>query len=130
MSKFARKNLLTRTTFKLEVDKPSYFKLLAPMHVGQRRVARDGKPSDKEPPTLVNALNLETGEEGQIILAAVLKQEITENYSADSYVGKCFEICKQKRKEGKQYDPYFIAEIEDPNGTALDAVPPVSHKKR
>lgn len=105
---------LTRPTFKSVVDVPLYLKITEASFIGKERVGRDGKKSDKEPPTVYNVVNLESGEEGQLIGNTVIKSTLEEEYPNNAYVGKCFAITKQKRKEGKQYDPFSIVEIEDP----------------
>lgn len=120
---FKRKKAITLPTFKFIVDVPLFVKILEPMHEGAVRLGR-GKVADpdKKPPTLARVINLETGEEGQVILASVLKTELDEAYPNGTYVGLGFEMCKQKRKEGKQYDPYSLAEIELPAEQAAPAV--------
>lgn len=114
--KFKRKRAVTLPTIKFEYEKPVYVKILGEMHVGKVRLARgQTEPDpDKKPPTLCHVIDLSTGEETQIILAEVLKSELSDAYPNHAYVGKGFEIVKQKRKEGKKYDPYMIAEIELP----------------
>lgn len=108
------KKVLTRSAFKLIVDEPMYIRIEGAMFVGKERIGRDGKKSDKEPPTVMNVTNLATGEEGVLIANTVIKSTLDEEYPSNAYVGKCFGITKQKRKEGKQYDPFNIVEIEDP----------------
>lgn len=108
------KKLITLPTFKFVTDVPLNVVIIQPMHIGVKREGRGSSEADKkkEPPTLARVINLDTGEEGQIILASVLKTELAEAYKNDSYVGKAFEMIKQKRKEGKQYDPYSLAELD------------------
>lgn len=124
-SRFKRTRAITLPTFKFEQDKALYVKFLAAMHIGRVRLTRgQTEPDpDKKPPTLAHVVNIETGEEGQIILAEVLKTELGEAYPNEGYVGRGFEIVKQKRKEGKKYDPYTIAEIELPPEYQSPATP-------
>ena len=114
------KKVLTRPTFKTVVDVPLYVKIQDKMFIGKERVGRDGKKSDKAPPTVINVMNLETGELGQVLANTILKQTLEEEYPNDGYVNLCFAITKQKRKEGKQYDPFNILEIEDPTETKTE----------
>ena len=111
-----RKKLLTRPVLKWEVDKPKYLKIEAAMHIGKDIKSRNAKEDDKkkEPATIVDVTDLQTGEPAQIIVNAVLKSVLTDEYPNDAYVGKCFSITKQARQQGKQYDPFKIEEIEDP----------------
>lgn len=113
---FKRKRAVTLPTIKFEYEKPVYVKIIGEMHEGKARLARgQTQPDpDKKPPTLAHVIDLSTGEETQIILAEVLKSELTDAYPNHGYVGRGFEIIKQKRKEGKKYDPYGICEIELP----------------
>jgi len=108
------KRVLTLPTFKLVVDAALYVRIDTAMAVGTVRVGRDGKKPDKEPPTVMTVTNLESGEQGQLIANTVVKTTLDEEYPSGAYVGKCFSITKQKRKEGKSYDPFSIVEIEDP----------------
>lgn len=118
---FKRKRSITLTTLKFVVDQPLFVKITGKLHEGKTRVGRNGevkKDSDgnpRKPPTLIEIVDLTTGEQCQLIAAEVIKSELAEAYPNDGYVGRGFEMCKQKRKEGKQYDPYSIIEIELPD---------------
>lgn len=116
-SRFKKKRQLTVSTIKFEAEKPVYVKIIGPIERGKQRGEPkknpDGSPQD--PPLLARIINLDTGEEMGMILAKILETELRESYPDESYVGKGFEITKQKRKEGRRYDPYSIAEIELPD---------------
>lgn len=113
---FSIKKKLTLPTFKFIVDVPFYCLFLAPIHRGTQRGTPKKRPdgTDEEPPMLAHVVNMETGEHGQIMIAEIIRTEITENFKNDSYVGHGFAITKQKRKEGKRYDPYNIDEVDVP----------------
>ena len=113
-----RKKLLTRPVLKYVVDATVFVKIEEKMHIGKEMKKKAGDEKAKEPATLCNVIDLKTGEPAQIILNAVVKSVLTEEYPDDTYVGKCFSITKQARVQGKQYDPFNIEEIEDPNGGA------------
>jgi hypothetical protein len=128
-----RKKLLTRPVLKWVVDKPNYIKIETAMHIGKDIKSRTpvDEAKKKEPATLCNVTNLETGEPAQIILNAVLKSVLIEEYPNDSYVGKCFAVTKQSRQPGKQYDPFNIEEIEDPKAVeSIEATPIQQAAKR
>lgn len=118
--KFKAKKAITLSTLKFVVDKPLHVLILGKLHEGKARVGRsgnvkldsDGQP--RRPPTLVEVLDMDTGEMAQIIAATIIKTELSEAYPNDGYVGLGFEITKQKRKEGREYDPYSIVEVEVP----------------
>jgi hypothetical protein len=112
---FKRKKLLTRPVLKYVVDSTIYVKIEEKMHIGKEMKKKAGDDKVKEPATLCNVIDLKTGEPAQIILNAVVKSVLTEEYPNDTYVGCCFAITKQARVQGKQYDPFNIEEIEDPN---------------
>lgn len=123
MTEFKRKKLLTRPVLKWEVGKARYIKIETAMHVGKEMKEKAGEKK-KEPATLCDVIDLETGEPAQIIVNAVVKSVLTESYANDAYVGLCFSITKQARQQGKQYDPFMIEEIEDPNAGAATGAQP------
>jgi hypothetical protein len=127
---FKRKKLLTRPVLKYVVDVPNYVKIETAAHIGKTmKPGADGK--QKEPATLCNVIDLKTGEPAQLILNAVVKSVLSEEYPNDTYVGLCFAITKQARVAGKQYDPFNIEEIEDPTESAKDSgLSSISTKKR
>lgn len=101
---------VTLPTFKLTVGIPFAFRVDAPMYVGKK--LKDDKDAKREPATIVNVTNLDTGEVGQLVLGAVLKGNLEEQYPEASYVGKSFAILKGEKREGKRYNEYQIMEIE------------------
>ncbi len=117
---FKTKKLLTVPLLKLVENEPRHVKITSAMFVGKQITARSGAdPSakKKEPATLFNAVNLEDGTECQIIVSAVVKGVLADEYPNDTYVGKCFSITKLPRKEGKDYNGFKVVEIEDPADT-------------
>jgi hypothetical protein len=125
---FKRKKLLTRPVLKMEEGKQRAVLIEAAMFIGKDIKSRTEKPEDKkkEPATIVNVTNLETGELAQIVVNAVMKSILTEEYPDDTYVGKCFLITKMGRQPGKQYNPFHIEEIEDPRPAAKSVEDTVS----
>lgn len=108
-----RKKLLTRPVLKYVVDIANNVKIEEKMHIGKEMKAKEGEKM-KEPATLFNVIDLNTGEPAQLICNAVVKSVLNESYPNDSYVGLCFSITKKARTPGKQYDPFMIEEIDDP----------------
>lgn len=106
---------VTAQLFKLKPGDEIFFLCDGPMHVGE-------KIGDKEPATLMNVTNLETGEEGQIICGAVFQKELSRAYENNAYVGKKFWL-KVTRIPEKKYNTYEIAEISETEEA------PVSDKK-
>jgi hypothetical protein len=114
-AQFRRKKLLTRPTLKFVLGQPIYVKIEGPMFIGRdiktRGPAAEGKK--KEPATVLNVIDLTTGEEAQIVCATIVKSTLSEEYPNDAYVGKSFELTKMAKEEGKDYNKYRIVEIED-----------------
>ncbi len=124
---FKRKKLLTRPILKMEQDKPRYVKVEQAMFIGKE--IKDSRLKDddkgKGPAMILNCINLETGEQVQIVCNAVLKSVLAEEYPNDTYVGKCFMITKMGRQPGKQYNPFHIEEIEEPTPEPVAESPDV-----
>jgi hypothetical protein len=132
MPDYKTKRVLMRPLLKFVKGEPHHVKIEAPMFIG-REMKADDKKKQMEPATLVNVVNLDTGELCQIILAAVVKSVLRESYPDDAYVGLCFKITKQERQPGKKYDPFLVEEIEDPTGDAAPtpaAAPAAAKRKR
>ncbi|HMD55716.1 MAG TPA: hypothetical protein VKJ65_14310, partial [Phycisphaerae bacterium] len=104
---------LTLDVLKFVEGEARHVKITGAMFVGKEQKAEaDGKK--REPATLAHCINLEDGLECQIIISAVVKSTLMDEYPNDGYVGRCFAITKKSRVAGKQYFPYGIEEIEDP----------------
>jgi hypothetical protein len=105
--------LLTIPVLKLAQDQTRYVKITDKMHEGKpQKPDADGKI--KAPATLVNCINLEDGAVCQIVVSAVVKSVLEDEYPGGKYVGLCFAITKRARNPGKQYNPFDIVQIEDP----------------
>lgn len=89
---------------------PAFVRFEEKMHLGKE--IRENKSNKKmEPATLAHVVNIETGEECEIICPLLLRERLNENYPDDSYVGKCFRITLT-REEGKKYNLVGLQEIE------------------
>jgi len=113
------------------INVPVYIKVTGTMFIGKDISARvkkgEAEEKKKAPATLMNCINLETGEESQIIVPSVLKGILEDDYTehnpdgsikkddagnpVQSYVGKGFSVTKQEKREGKDYFPFSVAEI-------------------
>lgn len=104
---FKKVRNITLPLFKLSNNRPYYFQPTGPMFLGKKI------DENKEAATLLNVIDLETGEEGQIIVGAVLKGILTESFPGDEYVGKGLEITFHAKGEtGKKYNTYTVAEVD------------------
>ena len=126
---FKIKRAITLPLVKPQIDVPVYVKITAPMVVGK-------VIGDKDAAILCNVINLETGEEAQLIIPSVLQGIFHDDFGAplygtegkgqptkvisepaadqekDSYVGLGFQITKHAKASGKQYNPYSVAELD------------------
>jgi hypothetical protein len=105
---------VTRPVLKLEEGKPVFVKALKAFYEGREIKPTSSTEAQMKPATLLDVVNLETGEEAQIVAGAVLASNLAEAYPSDSYVGKCFQITKEPKAKGKRYFTFDIIEIEDP----------------
>lgn len=126
---FKRKRLLTIPVLKFAVGVTRYVKITDAMHVGKPQKAKEGEKA-KEPATLANCINLEDGEVCQIIVSAVVKSVLDDEYPAGVYVGKCFAITKGERNPGKQYNQFKIEEIEEPGAADVAQHPAAARGRR
>ncbi len=121
-SKYTVLSLVTLPLWKWQDGTEKAFKILTPIVLGKvvkdRGAAGETAGADKakamEPAHVCNVVNLETGEQCQIITGSVLMGNLKEAYPDDSYVGRCF-ISTQTKIEGKRYKGYSLAEIADPS---------------
>lgn len=104
MSKFVKIRSVTLPVLKMASGVTRYLAILGPMHLG--------KPidDDKEPATIAHAVDMETGEEGQLICSTVLANELSSNYPDHSYVRKGFELTSTKVPD-KKYNIISLCEV-------------------
>ena len=112
MATFKKIRQVTLPVFKIEKNKERFFYIATPMELGK---AID----DKEAPQMCVAVDLETGEEGRIIVPAVMKKELEEQYPSEAYVGRCFSVVLTRVPE-KRYNIVSLSEVAAP----VDFVPP------
>jgi hypothetical protein len=109
--KFKRTKAVTLPILKMEDEVTRYLKFNDKMYVGKEQKAAPGK-KQMEPATLVAATDVETGEQGLVIVNAVLKGILEEQYVGDDYVGKAFEITRHAKADGKRYNTFSVFEID------------------
>lgn len=106
-NKFKRVCALTLPVLKLEKGKTRYLAFLGAMHTGKAI-------GDKPAATLLHSLDMETGEEGTVIVPAVMQSELNDGYPGDAYVGRGFEVTITRVPE-KRYNLVSIAEVTIPD---------------
>lgn len=87
-----------------------FFKVTAPIKI---KMHTDEKGEEKSTPIL-RIIDLETGEDCDMIVPTLLVSELTENYPDDGYVDKKFEVSvSADPKEGKRYKTVQLWELAD-----------------
>lgn len=113
--KFKVLKKVTMPLLKIVVDVPIYVEFTGAIHTGKKVQTKEEKDKNKparDPADLAPVIDLETGEECEIIMNAVCKGHLTESYPDDGYVGLQFSILKRKKNPGKDYFPFDIQQIE------------------
>ena len=110
-ARFTTKRKLVMPLLKAQTNVPIYVKPTKPHFTGKTIPAKEGKKA-QDPAEVCNVIDLTTGEEVQIIVAAVVQSVWADEYPDDSYVGKGFKITKGVKAAGKQYFQYSVDEIE------------------
>lgn len=102
--------LVTLPLSKWKNDVPKFLLFESDIFQGKELSVNKGKTEEK-PADLANCIDLMTGEQCQIIVGAVLKSTLEEEYPEGAYVGKAFQIT-QHRDTSKKYNTYSVAELE------------------
>lgn len=99
-----------------------YVLILSAIHISKTNI--EPKPGeDKEKPSdIVIALDLETGELVTVLISAVEKGLLEENYPDASYKGLAFMMSNKGKREGKRYNDIEMTEIETPETIDIDAL--------
>jgi len=115
-------------TFKPVIKKQITFQLLklvdgATVHVEITKSMWTGKEiaggagkAKMDAARLVRVINLETGEEMEMIINKVLEEIFGEEYPDNAYVGKWFGITKHAKADGKEYNTFTLVELEKTGG--------------
>ena len=110
--KYTRTRSVTLPTLKLVEEQTAYVKIISPMVVSNVTQKPKAGEAPKEPATVCQVANVETGELAQMICGAALKGVLNESYPEDGYVGKSFEVTKHAKAPGKRYNTYSVFEID------------------
>lgn len=125
---FKIKKRVTLPLFKIVPNQELYIRCESAMFIGKEITEKDPKAKKKEPATLMQVTDLQTGELGQIICGAVLKGILNDEYPNDAYKGKCFAI-EMHKIAGKDYNGYTVTEIEADEADISRTPEPAAKKK-
>lgn len=106
---FNKTKQVTLPILKKQDDVPVYVKFIGEVFTGKEVKGNSANNAKMEPARIANVINLETGEEMQLIINTVLESILNENYPDQKYVGKCFEII-QYSPSGKKYKNFRVSE--------------------
>lgn len=111
MTRFKKVRNVNLPIIKVNAGKEAYFTATKPMYKGKKLEGKPGE-EDKEPVDLLDVVDLESGEEGTIVVAKVLGEILNDEYPSAGYVDKSFSILKHPKRDGKKYHQYTVCEIE------------------
>ncbi len=113
------KKQLTQNVLKMRSGSLVYVRVTGAHY--EAKALKNERPSekDKKRPELLPVTNLVTGQTHVLICGSVLLDVFTDEYPGGEYVGKCFRISLEEKKEAKEgggrtYNTYNVTEIEDP----------------
>lgn len=109
-SKYKRVKAITLPLLKQKDDVTCYIKIISEISVGKEVKQKKGE-TVMAPAQIMRVINLETGEEMEMIANAVLKSTFEENYPDKKYVNKCFAVTRHSKAQGKNYNTYSVEEI-------------------
>lgn len=113
MSQFRVVKHVTRPLLKLEPGIQYYIKIESAFRQAEqmKNAKKDAAGNVIPPPFIVDVLNLEGGTPSQMVANEVFRTELVKQYPNDSYVGKFFELVKNTKAEGKNYNTFGITEL-------------------
>lgn len=114
-TQFKRKKALIIPTLSHKGHPTVIIKVMSKVYAGKELPPKKPGEKPEKPADLCEAVNLETGEQVLYMVPTIIKGRFEEMENAkDSPVGRCFEITKVGRRDGKRYDDYSMYEVEEP----------------
>lgn len=105
------KKKLILPLLKFSENETIYVKVISPIVQG-KNIQSSKKVEIEKPADLCNVINMMTGDEMQIIVPAVVKSVLEQEYPDQSYVDLGFAITRGEKQPGKRYINYRVDEIE------------------
>ena len=109
---FKRTKAITLPTLKTVID-ASIFVTIKGIHFSESK-EKDAETGEFKKVPVARVINLEDGEQYEVVLGSTLISQLQDNYPEDTVNGKSFEITKHGKKTGKRYHTYTVYEIEAP----------------
>jgi len=85
-------------------------------NAAQAAAREDGKKgkaaAQMDPATICTVTDVQTGEQGTLIVNATLQSTIEEKYPSEAYVGVVFGITRPRQGKAKRYYKFSVFEIE------------------
>ena len=106
---FKRKKAVTLPVLKMTIGTPRFLQFLGEVEEKKTTEKVEGKVQESTI-DLVHAVDLETGEEGVLVVGTTLKSNLSEAYEKINSLK--FEITKLAKKDGKRYHTYSVYEVE------------------
>ena len=101
------------------------FTVVGPIRAG--KAVSNPRSGIAKAPDIMSVRDAEDGDEKEILVGAVLKSSLVENYPDDSYVGLTFACTQGAVRAGTRYKTMAVAEVEVDNATPA---PTSSSKKK
>jgi hypothetical protein len=92
------------------------FTILGPIRAGKS--VANPRSGIAKAPDIMSVRDVEDGNDKEILVGAVLRSSLTENYSDDAYVGLTFACTQGAVKAGTRYKTMQVAEVEVDNAPA------------
>lgn len=111
MSRFSVKKHVTLPTLNPGVDQPYVLRFDEAIRQSTY-VDPDPKKAKEKPADIASVTDMETGAIYQLLVPAVLKANLEEQYPDGAYVGLMFAVMKLPKRPGKRYFDWNIVEVE------------------
>ena len=114
--KYDIKKTLGGSLWKWEDGTEKVFTILGPIRAGKS--VANPRSGIAKAPDIMSVRDAADGNDKEILVGAVLRSSLTENYSDDAYVGLTFACTQGAVKPGTRYKTMSVAEVEVANDEA------------
>jgi len=121
------KKTLGGQLWKWEDGTEKVFTIVSPIRAG--KAVSNPRSGIAKAPDIMTVRDAADGSEKEILVGAVLKSSLVENYPDDSYVGLTFACTQGPVRAGTRYKTMSVAEVEVDNADLVIAPAPKKAKK-